>query len=233
MGMRISRLVLMISAATLWAGAAMAAPMNEPPPVGPVILDLDGTAIPHSYQTYSVNFFASSAATNLSFAFREDPAFLSLTNVSLTAFGGGTNLLTNGDFSLGPVGSSTPLDWTYLNTFGAAFGGVVDASCGNPTGNCYFDGAVQAYDGITQAVATTSGAEYTVTFDLSDDSGYSTFSSLSTNGDVSDTGGNGIDLLVYAGNIPVRNVPEPITLSLFGAGIAGAVAMRRRKKAKA
>jgi hypothetical protein len=32
---------------------------------------------------------------------------------------------------------------------------------------------------------------------------------------------------------PVRNtgVPEPLTLSLFGAGVAGAVAMRRRKKA--
>jgi hypothetical protein len=30
---------------------------------------------------------------------------------------------------------------------------------------------------------------------------------------------------------PVR-VPEPLTLSLFGAGLAGAAAMRRRKKAK-
>jgi PEP-CTERM motif len=30
---------------------------------------------------------------------------------------------------------------------------------------------------------------------------------------------------------PPSNVPEPITLSLFGAGLAGAAAMRRRKKA--
>jgi len=28
----------------------------------------------------------------------------------------------------------------------------------------------------------------------------------------------------------IRSVPEPLTLSLFGAGLAGAVAMRRRKK---
>jgi hypothetical protein len=28
----------------------------------------------------------------------------------------------------------------------------------------------------------------------------------------------------------VQNVPEPITLSLFGAGLAGAAALRRRKK---
>jgi PEP-CTERM motif len=30
---------------------------------------------------------------------------------------------------------------------------------------------------------------------------------------------------------PVTGVPEPVTLSLFGAGVAGMVAMRRRKKA--
>ena len=31
---------------------------------------------------------------------------------------------------------------------------------------------------------------------------------------------------------PITSVPEPFTLSLFGAGLAGAVAMRRRKKAQ-
>jgi hypothetical protein len=230
--MRISRFILAVSAATLWAGSAMAAAMNDPPPTGPVILDLNGTPIPHSYQTYSVDFTASGTTTNLSFALREDPAFLYLANVSLTQ-GVGPNLLQNGDFSLGPVGANQPTDWTYLNTFGATFAGVVSDNCGGPA-FCYFDGAVQAYDGITQSVATTVGDVYTVTFDLNDSGPYSTFSSLSTNGDDTDTGGNGVDLVVYAGNIPVRaNVPEPITLSIFGAGLAGAVAMRRRKKAKA
>jgi hypothetical protein len=36
-------------------------------------------------------------------------------------------------------------------------------------------------------------------------------------------------------NVSTRSqtsVPEPATLALFGAGIAGAAAMRRRKKAK-
>jgi PEP-CTERM motif len=32
-------------------------------------------------------------------------------------------------------------------------------------------------------------------------------------------------------NYAFRNVPEPLTLSLFGAGLAGAAAMRRRRKA--
>jgi hypothetical protein len=38
---------------------------------------------------------------------------------------------------------------------------------------------------------------------------------------------NGVNLL------PAAAVPEPITLSLFGAGVAGAFAMRRRKAKKA
>ena len=32
------------------------------------------------------------------------------------------------------------------------------------------------------------------------------------------------------GSVLIASVPEPLTLSLFGAGLAGAVAMRRRKK---
>ena len=39
-----------------------------------------------------------------------------------------------------------------------------------------------------------------------------------------------IDNLSFA-NVPLRGVPEPVTLSLFGAGIAGVVALRRRRKA--
>jgi hypothetical protein len=34
------------------------------------------------------------------------------------------------------------------------------------------------------------------------------------------------------GNVDMIPVPEPVTLSVFGAGLAGAVAMRRRRKAK-
>ena len=40
------------------------------------------------------------ASTNVSFSFREDPAFLGLDDVSVTT-GGGPNLLTNGDFEAG------------------------------------------------------------------------------------------------------------------------------------
>jgi hypothetical protein len=97
----------------------------------------------------------------------------------------------------------------------------------------YFDGAVQAYDGITQAIATTIGATYNVSFWLDDDGPLTTFSRLSTNGNVTNTGGNGIDLLVYGGAIPtLPPVPEPPLYALMAVGLAAMGWLNRRRQAK-
>jgi len=204
-------------------------PTNCAPPPG-AVLDLNGTAIPHQYQQYTLNFTATAATTNVSFAFREDPAFLFLDDVSVT-LGGGANLLTNPGFEAGPVGANAPAGWTYLNSFGATFAGVVSANGPHSGANAYVDGAVQAYDGITQAITTNIGSVYTLSFWLNDDSGATTFSRISTNGDVSGTGGNGIDLLVYAGVVPtLPAVPEPPEYALMAAGLAALGWMRRRRR---
>ena len=206
-------------------------PTNCAPPAG-AILDLNGTPVPHTYQQYSVMFTATDATTNISFSFREDPAFLGLDDVSVTT-GGGPNLLVNPGFEAGIVGNNAPVGWTYLNAFGAAAAGVVSTnpSPGPHTGVDYYrDGAVQAYDGITQAVATAIGSTYTISFWLDDNSALTTFSRLSTNRNETGTGGNGIDLLVYAGTIPTL-APEPASLVLLGSALLGLGILRRRKRA--
>ena len=240
------KLALLATTALLIAGQAYADPVgpcpvggppnNCPPPAGNVIFDnvifdgINNQPVPHVYTNYTtLQFMATGASTNLSFAFREDQAFLELDNV--TMFDVTTSLpvgVTNGDFESGPV-DGQPVGWTFLNTFGAFLSGEVDSGCGNP-GNCYVNGPIQGYNAITQAIATTMGDIYTVSFDLGDTGGLINFSQLSTNGHDTSTFGNGVDLLVYAGAVPVR-APEPASLALLGVALAGLSMVRRRKTA--
>ena len=202
---------------------------NQGPPAG-AILDLSGTPVPGggngSYQQYSVSFVAGLPNTAITFAFREDPSFISFANVSVvdTTTESG-NLLINGDFSGGVYTNSgnsfTPNGWTYANIYGATYGGVVQSGCGTDGGYCWYDGAVQAYDAISQTITTNVGDTYQITFSVADDSGCGcNFSDVSTNGDTTGTGGNGINVAVYAqaGLPPPPPQGEMLTLTEFGQG---------------
>jgi hypothetical protein len=225
------------------APAAMASPSNVPPPSG-AFYSLTGQPLSISYVNYNTSFVAGSASTFLTFAMRDDPGYILLDDVSLTT-GGGPNLLTNGGFESGPLGASAPAGWTYLNIYGASAGGIVDNTdstrCGaicvegsfpHSGSNEYSDGAIQAYDAITQVVPTTMGATYDVSFWVAETSGIAMdYQPLSTNGDVSNDLGNGIDLLVYQGST-IPSVPEPATwaMMLTGFGLTGAALRSSRKR---
>ena len=217
---RVVALAVATAATIGWVDFAAAAGNNNPPPAG-AILDLSGQPIPHGAPvTYTVDFTAALADTSLSLAFREDPAYISVTDITLTDLTHPSgNLVLNGDFSLGPIGSENPTGWTYQNTYGAYASGVVvgPGGCGGGiTGNCWYDGSVQAYDEISQTIVTTVGDSYQVSFAATDNSSLSTWSAVSTNGDTTDPGGNGADILVYAqAAAPPLNTPEPSTWAMM------------------
>lgn len=232
--MRAIRVLSLAVVSLLLASGAALAQNNDPPPSG-AILDLNGLPIPHNAaQQYTVDFVAGVANTAITFAFRDDPNSIQFSDASvinLTA--GGGNLLTNGDFSGGIYTSSgnayTPVGWTYANIYGAIDGGEISSACGVNGGNCWYDGAIQAYDAISQAIATTIGDSYQISFYVAEGSGQTDFSRLSTNGESRNLG-NGIDVLAYAqAGLPPADVPEPASLTLLASGLIGLGAARRRR----
>jgi hypothetical protein len=223
---RIGLPTLLASAALIslaMTGAARAQ-VNEPPPSG-AILDLNGQPISSTAVQYSVSFTATQSSTDISFAFRDDPAFLSFSNVSVVdSLAPNNNLLTNGDFSGGVYtdngNTAVPVGWTYENQYNATFPGVIE-------NGVWVDGSVQAYDALSQLITTVIGDSYTISFFLSEDNeeGYTTYSDISTNG--SGSGGNGIDVLTYAsGSFNINQVPEPASFLVLGAGLLGVAAAR-------
>ena len=215
-----------------------AGPMNVGPPVGP-ILDLAGQTLQtgnNDWTQYTVTFVADHILTDITFAFRNDPGYTGFDDASVVdTTAGGSNEFVNGGFETGDL-----TGWNYDNVYGASFGGyVANAGCtgitpfphGGSDGWC--DGATQAYDAIDQAVATVIGDTYTISFWTTqfDTQGVaeSVYQQLSTNGDVLDTGGNGVDTLVYEGPGIPAGAPEPGTIMLVGSVLAGVGLLRRRK----
>ena len=234
------------------------------PPAG-AIYDLEtayGTALPYpsTYQDVTgISFVADTTGTEyVSFAFRETPAYFSLDNVCVAASTGtcsSGNLLADPGFEStnptidsnpGDLSSNFPPGWDrWIQPVDVSAIGVVagttylyGCSSSGPFAGTYFwcDGSVEGFDAIYQPVSVTLGQTYDISFWLADNS----------HDDLIDTTGDGIDMLVYAGDtVPVGSVvigggpgggstvPEPSTLATLGTGLLSLAGLARRRFAKA
>jgi len=106
-----------------------------------------------------------------------------------------------------------------LDTAGAGgFNTILDDSAGN--------GSSQGYYGPLEFVLSRTGGLSTDDFTAV---GGTYFEADLTDGDAGNTG----EQIWTNRGTPRENIPEPVTMSLFGAGLLGVGALRRRLKAKA
>lgn len=235
--MSITKLVLGsgLALAVLCGTAAYATPIDVPAPGA--VLDLNGQPIPTAYTPYQAVFTATQTTSNITFGFRDDPAFIYLDWSGVVwDQDPATNLLSNGSFEGGTwtSGGNTlaPVGWTYANPYNIADTWGVDCyTAPARNGSCqWLDGAHGSYDYITQAISTVIGHRYAIRFWAYADN------SADGNGEGpanwQQTGNNATDLLVYAGAVPdFASVPEPAGLGLFGVGVLliGCVSVLRKR----
>lgn len=115
------------------------------------------------------------------------------------------------------VGSSlTPVDKFLASPGAPLFATFAFADVDGLDGVGFFAPELGNYDGVSSI--SPIAVNFTGTFLLPTNHGIVLFET-------------GSDMMFQAVTVPDANVPEPITLTLFGAGLAGIGAMRRRRKA--
>jgi len=154
------------------AAPTPAPPVNNTTPAGTMPGGYIGRIlnnVPGQSQNYSFTYTPGQTGSQyVQLAFRQDPAFWTVTNVTLTAGGSSTNLLQNGNFATGGTitaqTNNGPMDVNTPTYWGVAYqSGIYPGAAGSWSPGQWYDGAVGSFDAIYQGVNLTVGVTYTVT----------------------------------------------------------------------
>ena len=224
-------LMVLFAPATAFSQGAQPPTGGNLTPPSVQILDLSGQPLPgggnETYQQYTADFTATGTSATITFAFRDDVAYISFANVSVVDVTADSAVpLANNDFSQGVVGS-TPTSWTWANPSGQGSEGVVQTGpsyCYTEL-YCWYDGSSQGYDTISTyinnnpTITTVAGHNYQISFYVAEDS----FCSTNGNGltcnfsDQSSSTISGTDVVVYvAGGTALGT--QTLTLALLDGG---------------
>lgn len=249
--MNTSKLLLCagLAAAAMLAGPACATPVNYPPYYGEPpppnwILNLDGQpnlGVNGQYVQYTAIFFAGQTTTHITIGltdsmqdlfFLDNVVVASLTNP-------GVNLVRNGGFEDGTAPSggnpNAPVDWRYWNPYEVSYQSSLWCDhVGQGGSNCaWAPGFDQAYDFISQPIATVVGDWYQVSFWAQGPEEGNHWQGVNQSCCFPRFEGDSFNIVVYAGRLPTGAAPEPSVSGMFGLGlllIGGFFVLRRREQ---
>ncbi len=177
----------MLSAALLAATALGASNHVQAQTLPPgSLLQVSGGNTPGAFQDYTFTYTPTQTGNNyLLFAFRNDPGYWTFGNVTVSAAGSATNLLSNPALATGGAtqGVSLPTSWGYATQTGVVPnaggtwmppGSAVPSSgsglgVNTSTAGSWYDGAVGSFDALYQGLFLNSGVTYTVSFSAESD----------------------------------------------------------------
>ncbi|CAF1103033.1 unnamed protein product [Rotaria sp. Silwood1] len=113
---------------------------------------------PFSFTYYQYLYVATSTNTTMMLAFRQDPNYWCLDDISVEY--NGMQMWQNGGFETSPLTQY----YTYCNPSGASASGTISASCSHSGSYSFYDGAVGFSDYLSQSFTTVIGASYNISF---------------------------------------------------------------------